>query len=1576
MDLGPVARAEDDDPFAGLPDLVLLSQVTADPDGEAVSRARAARHALGVGDDAAAAAALGDLIERHTDTLVPTQALLAPGHPAFDEALHWPSGHLAMVAIAGLESERRAHLLEPYAAAAGVLAQAAAVGDAEALARLAFRFSALPEGRHALAALAHQATERGALREALRAHRRLLLVTPADDPAARTRVTEAIQDLLRLLPDAGGTRALATQLGRELPPRAGPVAPLAASTPTAPGAQRVLWEASLDHGDWLSEHGARRALRDTEVRTGGVVAGQRLLVHEGRRVHAFDLTSGIRLWTFPGHDLATLPAPEHRVALIDRPWRSVTLAGDRALVVLGEPGGDGTFRWLAGGTTPRDLGHELRLRLACLDLATGTLLWTTGAHDETHPVLGAREANVTSPALVEGDAVYVTLALDRAADGSAAACLDLASGAVRWVRALGVGESGRSTAHEEERYVQDHLTCVRWGSRPRIVGSELLVHAGTGFAAGLDKTTGHPRWLRRLPRYHASVVHMDGAGHSPANPLLPWGDAWVMAPQDCPRVVCLEAGTGMLRWHHGRMTAREDPLGRHLHDVVVRQDGIPVVRVMGDVPLLLDARDGGCVHGTAYEDEMGLLEPPGTRGSLRGDTYVRYIKQGRHAQLETLDLGGTRPQAIVARPLPTTRVGNAHVLQEGAFTILLGTQRIAVLAPASWEVPPRLRGTAPAPIERARAAVLAMMRARTQQDPEGVAAAWARRETLADTELRTRTTARLGACLVGWLEDPQGLRGMDSGAVAQLLRAAEPMADALAPAARARLRLGIGRAWHDADRPRAAVAAITPIVEDPREARLAVPLRATDAPLGAVRADLVARTRLSVWRSSMDATADAVLAWERDVERALETRFQEGISLSARARAAALREPLRVAAGTMAAWRVRRRLARQAQSEGARALATGLWADARLDLPASFRDERDEALVAVGRAQAAEALAWHEAHELDHARSLVADLEIWAPETLRDGRGRTPTETARALAGQATLPVVKRSALGQVDLPVWGDTSDRDLRENTNRLAAVQYAGLHGPGANLVPDRLLVVRGLTPEIWSASERRRLAALPGRDEGWFGGHLMSVDRWVPGGGVFVTSVVAREPADRSLIQPGDWVRSWGGLPTPTLPHLMRAVALSHPGDWTDIEIRRGGVSLLDRFRAGRRPIEQSRRLVDVERLWCDRRGRVLVPARTALAWIDRERETRTPCWSLDRAGLIEGVDVVGGEAYVRVMRQLEPDVLVRVDLATGKTLWAEPIEGDLAKVEISGSAVVVHTELPSRAWILDRETGSVRAWWHAVPRRRGEFARTLVPALTAGASPAGRLFVVSGLRSRPELLSINTTTGELEWSDAWMRETNYVGRHEPPGPVDPWLSADSLVGVIQGPTKIRLVVPDPLGEPPDEASRLEVADGQLRTEGHGGSLGHDTRIALRGRALTVLRNGRTLRTSAWIVEVDLEDLRARLQRRDEEGDDPLALKTQKVILADGGPGGLLPYLGMARIEWDGVLFGGTTYPSGKPPYAEVFYLTARGRSGYLARGASRAGTRPAPVRSGDRLVVPADLGARFLALERLVPDGDE
>jgi len=1602
----PLAVRADDEPAPTAPapafrEEVLLARVVSDPRGEATRLARAAAAALEAGDEEQAYLRLVDLAEKHGDVLLPLRLFGAVRFGRTDGALCWPCGRAANAALARMPEAFRVRAAERWAAPIAALAAAVARGDLAALEVLATSYGATPEGAEALLMLARLDREGGRLVRASRRMESWLEVQPSAPAATRARVAVRLADVLSALDDAGALARLAVEAQdvREVPVvAAGRLTSLAerlagwrrrasvaraaaassdeasASPPAAAdlfGLQRpvLLWSRSLHDPHHLWQGAPPRG---QGVTAGAWGRGDTLVVHEGRRVRRFDLATGLERWHFPLREPVTMHAPAERYQDYDLPWRSVTPAGDAVLVVLGDPAASGRYLFQEQESDAAALGQECRLRLACLDLATGALRWHTGALDDEDPVLGDRATGCCSPPLVVGDAVYELFARRHGATTFHLACLDLKTGKARWVAALAAGESGRGDDQGSgiNRFTSSFAQSAPFGARPTLAGGEICAVPNAGFAAGVAAADGHVRWVRALPRYGLGVTVHASEGQNIRGVPLAWGDAWILAPMDSPRLLCLARGTGDLRWQRGEPTPDDAPAWRDVLGIVREGAGPPRLRLSGWRPERMDPARGELVAAPEGDDPDAEWDvdgdDPGGAALDLGPVVVRLAAGALQARRwDQPGAPGARADLDISEPgMPPA----GDLLRVGRYLVAIGRERLAVLAPRDV-----LEGAAVPALDPAATVARLALRAHLEGDPALLASALAQVTDIADRDLRHAVRARIAEVAV---------------ALTRVLAEGDGPAGRLRSLADVVMRLPTsqrGRPLHalterlldlDADEGGAkgrALAArllvqwietaddtLVPLDGDDEERAVrdvrgrAILPRGGVLRGGGVRGDLLAAQLLR--RVLDDAEVRSVLeAREVRQARRLEHALASGDET-------VLRAALRRAIGTRAADAARAVFMGRLAKAGRFADAAAFAADRRLDPPwLGGPTATDARLRRAALLQMQEAAWLGEAGSGERARALAADLERWAPGGLKDAAGRTQTTLREDLRRRFGWHPVRGRA---TTFDAWrGLPAPKDRDE----MRSVEFLELRGPGADALDDLVVLVRGLTVELWSRTDPHRLAVLHGPDEGWFGGSLTSVDGWVPEGGILVTSLVAGEPADASGVRAGDWVHTWAGRPVRDLPGFMQLVAASEPGKTIPVGVWRGGRRTLAQFTSGRRPAAQGRLMAHAP-LWVTADGRILLPSRTGLSWIDVAARRRTPLWSWTEPGVLRRCDVLAGRAYALITRSLRPDLVVAIDPLTGREMWRREVEGSITWMEAVGSALWVQTLLPGQGFVLDAYDGRPRALWRTLDRHRAEFRKTWAPDREADLA-CGRGYVVSEVSGGVLVLRfINTTTAGIEHSDAWEYESG-PGVHTYANPL---VAAGPYVSVLrQG--RLRLIFPDPLGGPPRHQVDLRDQD-VLSSETHYGALDRDLRVFIRGRDLYTLRvpmDGRR-NVNVVVFDVDYEALRARDPTQSGVPTSVVRVRAKRTWMS--GPSTPRRYVLNVRSGFDGLIVSAAQL--GGEHRAETWWVPPQDDEArpdnvpvrLLERQMNDA-RRHAPVPIGRHLFVPTDRGALVYALSR-------
>lgn len=1575
------AGGAEEPPFEAAP--VVLGEVVLGSEATAAPLLAEAEQALARGEFATARERLSRALSSHADALVPVP-------PSSDAApgLHWTVRRVVEQQAGRLPPEEAARLAAAHASPQEeLLAAAAARGDARALERLTALPALSARALESLPLAAEVALEQGALAAAAERFERWLSARPAAPAPERAPVLLRLVDALEAAGDQGGLARLRTAGdpaldaevragGETLSPRLRLEAamlrlrrggaPPAAPDEEPPADLEGLWQADLS--DPSLRGGAPPA---GVVVPGAAFDGEQLVVSDGRRVSAFDALTGHLRWRFPAGPQGWEHAPAARLTAHDVPLRTVDLAGGLVLTVLGDPPAQGTFVHAGQNVDAEGQVRDSRARLVALDAATGALRWATGLADERHPALGDRHTAVASPPCVHGDAVLVLLGRRFGAAEHALACLDLASGRPRWVTPLGSAESGRGSgprvqAGREERAP---VMAAPWGAAPSVAHGEVCVTPHAGFAAGLDAATGRVRWLRTLPCYAPEPLlgALEPAwGFSARNRPVAVPGAWVLAPMDAPVLLALEQGTGRLRWRTQPPPARRAPPWRDLVGLAPDAAGQRRVRLAGLVPGELDPADGTLLALAPPFDVPGAGWPGRV---LDLGAYVARASEGR-LQVHPWPGRGAAPRAEVPLTGPLAPVAGGDLVRAGPLLAVVEPQRVSVYAPrAEGQRLRAARAERSEPAERA-AAVL-------REAVQRISAVGGTVDGPALTALAEAALPERGApadvredALRAAVSGLSPAQAADGPALALLGRALAGLPEG--PRAALRVRLAEQLLAAEADAALLDVlAALLDAPSEPVEVERAAAFELDDpdggpAPRLRLRlgSDLAAGRLLADLRARAPA-AEALGAY--DARRAAEVDAALAASGPAEATFAALEAAVRRAAGTPAAVRGREALHARARAAGEVGRAARLAAALRLDPPAGLA--ADEGLAWAARWQQAEVDDRLAAGDPDGARRLLLELQRWAPAGHRDAAGRRPAEALADLRAQHgfALPGAARPARR---LDVW----EGGAEPGRDEVQALTWLGVHGPGAARLGDRLLLSRGLQVEVWDAGTGRRTAVLPAGDEGWFGGGLQDVTPWLPERGVRVATLSAGEPADRSGVFPGDWITSWAGQPLEGLADFMGRIARAEPGVEVAVDVRRRGERVLGRLTPGRRPVGDGVGVLTRTRLYAAADGRVLVPSRTALAWVDAERGRRDVLWTWDGRGTVQRVDVAAGCAYVLVRRQHEAECVAAVRLADGRELWRRDVDGAVLSVAPAGPAVLLELDDAPRLLLLDAEDGGLRAEVPLPAWRVTNEDATRVRASACAADAAGRVLLLRpdavpgwtrapGVRGeegpeRVALDQLNPVTGELR---ALLRE-DLAGEDDPALPA---VAADALVAVPLTGERIDVLLLDP--RPGAPARRTSVGSGDLFTEErhHGYRLNAQSRVLVAGTTLYVLRNRDDLAAGANVRVFSPEIGRGglRMPFRD----------FSRVVLPSSTD---LRVLSLA-LELDGLLLSAASLEDrrgGGPRRAALWVPSAELPEPDRDSGHSvweepvRVAWRSGAVRGSRWLVLPTDRGAELVPLE--------
>ena len=519
----------------------------------------------------------------HAQPLVPS-----PADPAVLVPIQQAAAlELARLPRAALELYRQGRDAE----AKELVTRAVAAKDAARLAAVARRYLATSWGDDALAALGAIALDRGDHVAALAAWQRLLHACP--DPTVSIPLIRARMWLCcRALGRDREARAIARDLLARHPhhilPLGNKPTPLAEflKHPAAVAAAPPLDDWPLLGGDasrarlprGIQEVGerawtfrvpgapvadaGRRAYERRRLPVPYVlhatVADGRLFVATDAVVQARDATTGRLLWMYPD-----APAPPGTVRP-DETTHAVACGDGRAVARLTEG-------------------------ILAFDAATGRVLWR---HSFAQPRPAAKQANdkpkdddedelpaelgtklavlATPPVVAAGRVVFGITHLEEEARASVVA-LDAATGQLLW------------RTFVCSRTVPAFLGMGAAASPPAVAGSTVYHSTNLGAIAALDLATGSVRWLRRYTaftgRLRQSIIERNGRWAN--NPPLVAGASVFAAPQDCARLLALDAVDGSAIWSVPRAGGR----------YVVGLDGAALA-VVGRRAVALDGHTG------------------------------------------------------------------------------------------------------------------------------------------------------------------------------------------------------------------------------------------------------------------------------------------------------------------------------------------------------------------------------------------------------------------------------------------------------------------------------------------------------------------------------------------------------------------------------------------------------------------------------------------------------------------------------------------------------------------------------------------------------------------------------------------------------------------------------------------------------------------------------------------------------------------------------------------------------------------------------------------------------------------------
>ncbi len=1387
--------------------------------------------------------------------------------------------------------------------------------------------------------------------------------------------------------------------------------------PVDPESLELRWTRVFDVSSELWD---RLPADPVPLRRGATFVDDKLLIHEGAVVRCLDAKSGYEHWSFPQREAPLNHASAIRYREGSQPFRNVTLAGDLVLATLGDPAATGSYEFLGRTEESDSLGLEHRMRLVAIDAATGKLRWATGDATESDPILSSPACGCSSPPLVVGDAVYVTFAHFEGATALYGACLDRLTGETRWLTYLGGGESGRSgESGIRGRFSSTHVDAPPFGQRPALASGQLCFCPHAGFAAGVDAATGRVMWLRALPRFSAQSEWMPqgtSEGASLRNAPIGHKGTWLIAPMDSPDLLCLDAGTGELHW---RASGWQDGDGPHhwrnLLGTAFSTPGTTVARLAGDRLYEVRMRDGHVI-----ERELGTSNPMPFQSSHAIDTGSHCVSVAENLlRMERWAIHPRDNDEQVHWRIATL----APLMGASRADLTFDTNRLCVVTPdvvAVYSFRPFRK--------RTRTSNLGASSSASQPTSLNDVVEAARRITDAvtatiDMDRLVEVAERAAAARSSWTQSAQRayddvlLRSIDYVlSELDLIEDQERVLIQLAALARTLPIEDVGGIYRDV-----ALGLLTREQHD-----VALPFLARWIEVGAAHAveadglndsDGMSWTRGDLFAARLlEETLETALALPDSPGRASIVAFlkereaqiarEHGTDLSSKDERE-LRESLPRAVGTKIAKFIREELLRRARARNDYVEAACLLSDLRLVSPwpieERVRDGRVDEDPARAKHDAAYRLAMEEvealanAYEFEAAENLLVATELHPDyQQIHVAAGNEHKRRASLVRGRIygavdAIPTAFRAAArrpqrldakgsGQAEtgprvLPLW--PKEELARITPVELRAISPWSQWGPGAyaggfgkgdktdsTRFADVVFAQRGLGFELWSIGREKLIADIDLGDRGWFGSSLREVDRALPGGGVLVHSVVAKEPADRSGVRAGDWVREWNGTPVRTLNGFMSLVAGTTPGDTIPVKVFRRGTEVLSDFSAGRRPAAQGG-LMDETPIWVDAHQNAIVVCRTGLHRIERSTGKHELVWRWVGDGLVRRLRVHGVLAFVVINQRLSPDVIVAVDHRTGEEHWRFEAEGHVTDLRPVGSAVLVQTLERRSAVLLDRWTGSARVTCRSIHQFGYDRAANWIDRTTA-APVAGQVFVLAGNRRLPTTLLVNSATGTVTW-----RRVARGGAGAPPMAV-----AGGFAAIPRSNATIDVLFPTlhGNGEPYRETIPFLVF---AAADDRGGPLDFESRLFARGRTLYVLRLRNRGRHSALFGST--VHLRAPTPSSDRRRPSSLGdVPPQNETAAYAGikhrwfasTGRLRRYVLAATVDSLGVVVSCATLSSEHQMWHE--WLPSREAVGAdprtVLRAPSRDARRAPPVWSGGQLLVPVDEGLAIIPPE--------
>lgn len=254
-----------------------------------------------------------------------------------------------------------------------------------------------------------------------------------------------------------------------------------------------------------------------------VVAGSRVLLGTERDLRTFDLDTGRNESWFTFDEVN----PQNRPGQNARATYTVSIAGNRLFVRSGSPVVNPGFNQF---NNFRRMRLDVDSKLYCFDFRSQRLLWSRNS-----ATIGDGNAVFEGSPVATADRVIIAMTRIDAMSQASVAAFDLETGEPKW-RTV-VCEAPQETI--APRAIRNNLLTL----------ADEIVYYSTnlGAVAAIDARTGHLRWVTTYPRGPSPMAELGPVG-ADMSPCIVESNRVFLAPTDSPRILCLDAETGLRLW--------------------------------------------------------------------------------------------------------------------------------------------------------------------------------------------------------------------------------------------------------------------------------------------------------------------------------------------------------------------------------------------------------------------------------------------------------------------------------------------------------------------------------------------------------------------------------------------------------------------------------------------------------------------------------------------------------------------------------------------------------------------------------------------------------------------------------------------------------------------------------------------------------------------------------------------------------------------------------------------------------------------------------------------------------------------